>query len=122
MDGKKKFDKVRYNNTYNKNAYDRVNLILPKGKKDVIHAHADSRGESVNALINRAIDELLEREGAAQVITDTEGDNTQGDKSGSSGDGNNPNTVRCAISYTDDSDDNKWEPWQEKSDEDRLPF
>ncbi len=63
MDGKKKFDKVRYNNTYNKTAYDRVNLMLPKGKKDVIHAHADSRGESVNAFINRAIDRLLEEEG-----------------------------------------------------------
>ena len=43
--------------------YDRINLTLPKGKKDVIRTHADSRGESVNAFINRAIDRLLEEEG-----------------------------------------------------------
>ena len=43
--------------------YDRINLTLPKGKKELIHAHADGRGESVNAFINRAIDRLLEEEG-----------------------------------------------------------
>lgn len=75
---KNKGDAVKYSNDFNKRTYDRVSLMLPKGKKDVIHAHADSRGESVNALINRAIDELLEREGAAQVVPDTERDSTQG--------------------------------------------
>lgn len=44
------------------NNYDRVNLTVPKGKKDIIKAHAESRGESVNSFINRAIDETIERE------------------------------------------------------------
>lgn len=35
---------------------------MPKGKKDKIKAHADSKGESVNAFINRAIDEAIEGE------------------------------------------------------------
>jgi len=51
-------------NKYMKDNYDRVNLTLPKGQKDRIKAHAESRDESVNAFINRAISETLERETA----------------------------------------------------------
>lgn len=35
--------------------------MLPE-KYDKMKAHADSRGESVNAFINRAIDETMERD------------------------------------------------------------
>ena len=49
-------------NKYMKENYDRVNLTLPKGKKDAVKAHAESRGESLNAFISRAIDEAMERE------------------------------------------------------------
>lgn len=52
-------------NKYMKENYDRVNLTFPKGKKELIKAHAEARGESVNAFINRAIDETMEREGEA---------------------------------------------------------
>ena len=48
-------------NKYMKENYDRVNLTMPKGKKDVIQLHAAQHGESVNAFINRAIDEAIER-------------------------------------------------------------
>lgn len=41
---------------------DRLSIAVPKGKKDLIKAHAESRGESVNAFINRAIDETMERD------------------------------------------------------------
>lgn len=51
-------------NKYMKDNYDRVNLTLPKGQKDRIKAHAENRGESVNAFINRAISETMEREAA----------------------------------------------------------
>lgn len=44
---------------------DRMSLAVPKGKKEIIKAHAESKGESVNAFINRAIDETMEREGEA---------------------------------------------------------
>ena len=43
-------------------AYDRINLTLPKGQKDIIKSHAEGRGESVNAFINRAIDSQMERD------------------------------------------------------------
>ena len=48
-------------NKYMKSNYDRVNLVMPKGKKDIIQAHAAQRDESVNAYINRAIDEAMQR-------------------------------------------------------------
>lgn len=52
-------------NKYMKENYDRVNLTMPKGKKDAVQAHATQQGESVNAFINRAIDEAMERDSAA---------------------------------------------------------
>lgn len=38
---------------------DRVSVAMPKGKKDDIKAHAAAHGESVNAFINRAIDNQM---------------------------------------------------------------
>ena len=49
-------------NKYMKSNYDRVNLVMPTGKKDIIQAHAAQQGESVNAYINRAIDEAMQRD------------------------------------------------------------
>lgn len=43
-------------------AYDRVNLTIPKGRKEQIKAHAEAQGESVNGFITRAIDEAIERD------------------------------------------------------------
>ncbi len=46
-------------NRYNAKVYDRINLTVPKGKKDEIKAYADDHHESVNGFINRAIDEAM---------------------------------------------------------------
>ena len=43
-------------------AYDRINLTVVKGRREIIKAHAEAHGESVNGFINRAIDETMERE------------------------------------------------------------
>ena len=48
-------------NKYIANAYDRINLTVPKGKKNEIKAHAESRGESVNAYIWRLIQEDMKK-------------------------------------------------------------
>lgn len=53
---------TRAQNKYIAKAYDRINLTVPKGKKDAIQAHAESHGESVNGFINRAIDQQMERD------------------------------------------------------------
>lgn len=44
-------------NKYIANTYDRINLTVPKGQRDVIKAHAKSLGESVNGYIWRLIKE-----------------------------------------------------------------
>ena len=51
-----------YKNSYIKEKYDRVNLTLPKGMKEVVKAHAEQQGESVNSFIYRAIDETMKRD------------------------------------------------------------
>lgn len=50
-------------NKYVKANYDRINVTLPKGQKEVVQAHASIRGESVNGFINRAIAETMDRDG-----------------------------------------------------------
>lgn len=43
-------------NKYNEKTYDRVNLILKKGQKDVIKQRAESKGMSLNGYINALIE------------------------------------------------------------------
>lgn len=51
-------------NKYMSANYDRINLTVPKGKKELIRAHSEAHGESVNAFVNRAIDEAMARDNA----------------------------------------------------------
>lgn len=41
---------------------DEIKVRVPKGAKETIKSHAESRGESVNGFINRAINETIERD------------------------------------------------------------
>lgn len=50
------------NAKYNAKAYEQIPVRVSKGKKDIIKAHAESRSESLNGFINRAIDEAMERD------------------------------------------------------------
>lgn len=52
-------------NKYMKENYDRINLTVPKGKKEIVSTHVQAHSESVNGFINRAIDETMERDNAA---------------------------------------------------------
>lgn len=63
-------------NKYVANNYDRVLVTMPKGQKDIIKTHAESRGESVNAFIGRAIAEAMERDKRPQEAPAVQ-DNTQ---------------------------------------------
>ena len=51
-------------NKYMAANYDRVNLTMPKGQKEIIQAHSEALGESVNGFINRAIKETMGRDKA----------------------------------------------------------
>ena len=55
-------------NKYMKENYDRINLTVEKGKKEILKSHAEARGESVNAFINRAIEEAMRRDGSGIYI------------------------------------------------------
>lgn len=59
---KDKSKKTAYQNEFIKQAYDRINLTVEKGQKEVIRAAAERAGESVNAYINAAIAQRMERE------------------------------------------------------------
>lgn len=59
---KDKSKAVQMQNKWISESYDRINLTVPKGQKEAIKAHAQSRGESVNAFIGRAIDAQMDRD------------------------------------------------------------
>lgn len=50
---------------YVKKNYDRIEVKVLKGKKEAIQAHAKAQGESLNAFINRAITQTMERDAPA---------------------------------------------------------
>lgn len=47
---------------YMKENYDVYQIRMPKGRKDIIKAHAEAQGESVNGFINRAIDNQISQD------------------------------------------------------------
>ena len=54
--------KTAYQNEFIKQAYDRINLTVPKGRKAEIQVFAESCGMSVNSFINRLIEEAMAAE------------------------------------------------------------
>lgn len=56
---------TEYKNKWQQENRERINLVVGKGQKDIIKAHAEARGESVNGFLNRAISETIERDNAA---------------------------------------------------------
>ena len=54
--------KSEYKNKWLSENKERVNLVLAKGRKEVIKAHAEQRGESLNGFICRAIENQLRQD------------------------------------------------------------
>ena len=54
--------RLKANAKWDKKAYDKVLLRLPKGKKDIIQNHTAKHGQSLNAFIVRAIDEAMQND------------------------------------------------------------
>ena len=52
---------------YIKNNLDEIKVRVPKGRKEEIKAHAETKGESVNGFIKRAIDETMQRDKEKQA-------------------------------------------------------
>ena len=53
--------RLRANAKYALKAYDRLYIVVRKGRKAELEQAAEATGESLNGLINRIIDEYLER-------------------------------------------------------------
>ncbi len=66
--------KSEYRNSWIAEKLDRINLTVPKGRKDDIKAHAEARSESVNGFINRAITETIERDNGAPAASEGQGE------------------------------------------------
>lgn len=48
-------------NKYNAKAYDRIALQVKKGQRDIIKAHAERQGLSLNGYINKLIAEDMKK-------------------------------------------------------------
>lgn len=56
------FNQYKYQNEFNKEAYDRASINFPKGQKAIIEEHWRSRGyKSLNAYINELIRRDMEQ-------------------------------------------------------------
>lgn len=65
MEEKEKFNQIKYKNQWAQDNYYRMTIFVPKSQKDKIKAHAAKCGDaSVNAFVNRAIAEAMERDAA----------------------------------------------------------
>lgn len=53
--------RTRASNKYAAKAYDRLNIVVPKGERDKIKAYAATHGESLNAYVTRLIKEDMEK-------------------------------------------------------------
>lgn len=57
MQMSEEFNQIAYQNDYIRQKYDRINLTVPKGRKEEIKKKAEAQGMSVNQYINKLLDE-----------------------------------------------------------------
>ena len=53
------FNQFEYQNQYNKEKYDRITIMVPKGNKDVLQTYAKKMNLSLNAYINKLLESKL---------------------------------------------------------------
>ena len=63
---------IKATNKYISKAYDRVNLTLPKGQKEIIREYAEAHGMSLNGYINKLISEDMGEALSTDVAEPTE--------------------------------------------------
>ena len=55
------FNQTKYINEFMKEKYDRIGLVVPKGRKEIIKEYAKSKKMSVNEFINSLIEIELKK-------------------------------------------------------------
>ena len=63
----RKFNKIKYNNEFNSNAYDRINLTVKKGNKNKIKEIAELNGGTVNGYIKNAIKKQYKEDAGEEI-------------------------------------------------------
>lgn len=58
-EAKRKFNQIAYQNDYIREKYDRINLTVPKGRKEEIKKKAAAAGKNVNEYINNLLEKDL---------------------------------------------------------------
>lgn len=56
-----------YKNRWISENKERINLVVPKGRKQAIQTHATAQGESLNGYVVKAIDERIERDKGTDI-------------------------------------------------------
>ena len=65
MEEKEKFNQAKYNYQWTQENYYRLTILFPKKQKDKLKEHVTRCGDgSINAFVNRAIAEAMERDTA----------------------------------------------------------
>ena len=59
----------RATDKYIKDKTDELKIRIPKGRKAEYQTHAESRGESLNGFVNRAIDNQVKQDKAVSAFT-----------------------------------------------------
>ena len=57
----KEFNQTEYVNDFIRKKYDRINLLIPAGNKEIIKSRAAKKGKSVNQYLNDLIEDDLRR-------------------------------------------------------------
>ncbi len=63
MDKEKKFNETKYKNEFNKNNYDNLRVVTPKGNKDIIQEYCKNNSMSINGLINQLLKDYFHDKG-----------------------------------------------------------
>lgn len=71
-EAKKRANK-KWNDANLKERYDRIQLVVPKGKKELIQSAAKQKGMSTNEFINQIIDKALQSDPDGYGISETSG-------------------------------------------------
>lgn len=56
----KEFNQIAYQNDYKREKYDRMELLLPKGRKEILKKKAKAAGVSMSEYINSLLEKELE--------------------------------------------------------------
>ena len=62
MSDARKAANKKWNDANLKEKYDRIQVVVPKGEKDIIKSYADKAGESVSSYIVESVRQRMERE------------------------------------------------------------